>query len=198
MVVNFINDPCGIVCIFVTYLSIAYADYVVIRWIILPNNSLWGSVNAVLINTVIFFLTISHLKAVFCDPGLVEYIHKIDIDDGNLHEWTICTRCEIRRPPRAHHCRICKRCIRRMDHHCPWINVTLNISSAHLILLNNYFFQNCVGEQNQMFFLQFLLYVGVLSIYCIFLVISSWIFPHTTYIEDLPEAQKETRMYIYK
>jgi len=35
-------------------------------------------------------------------------------------DWTLCTRCETFRPPRAHHCRICKRCVKRMDHHCPW------------------------------------------------------------------------------
>lgn len=33
-------------------------------------------------------------------------------------DWTICTRCESYRPPRAHHCRICRRCVRKMDHHC--------------------------------------------------------------------------------
>ncbi|KAK5643261.1 hypothetical protein RI129_007106 [Pyrocoelia pectoralis] len=77
------------------------------------------------------------------------------------------------RPPRAHHCRICKRCIKRMDHHCPWIN-------------------NCVGERNQKYFMQFLVYVGnyliifliffsnyfflgILSGYAITLVIISWI-----------------------
>lgn len=59
------------------------------------------------------------------------------------------------RPPRAHHCRICRRCIRRMDHHCPWIN-------------------NCVGEWNQKYFLQFLFYVALLSGYSIFLVAISW------------------------
>jgi len=43
-----------------------------------------------------------------------------------------------------------------MDHHCPWIN-------------------NCVGEWNQKYFLQFLLYVGILSAYAVILVIFSWI-----------------------
>lgn len=31
----FVRDPCGIVCIIVTYLALFYADYVVMRWIIL-------------------------------------------------------------------------------------------------------------------------------------------------------------------
>lgn len=42
-----------------------------------------------------------------------------------------------------------------MDHHCPWIN-------------------NCVGEWNQKYFLQFLFYVGVLAAYSIVLVAVSW------------------------
>lgn len=30
-----------------------------------------------------------------------------------------CKRCNISKPPRAHHCSICKRCVLKMDHHCP-------------------------------------------------------------------------------
>lgn len=63
--------------------------------------------------------------------------------------------------------------IRRMDHHCPWIN-------------------NCVGERNQKFFLQFLVYVGILALYSVALVVGSWIYPCETCSPDLPESQ--TRM----
>eukprot|EP00118_Oscarella_pearsei_P006443 m.29043 g.29043 ORF g.29043 m.29043 type:complete len:255 (+) comp31125_c0_seq6:147-911(+) len=69
-------------------------------------------------------------------------------DDG----WTLCNKCESYRPPRAHHCRICRRCIRRMDHHCPWIN-------------------NCVGELNQKYFILFLLYTGLACVYAMILTV---------------------------
>ncbi|KAL5280798.1 hypothetical protein ACFFRR_004669 [Megaselia abdita] len=126
----------------------------------------------------------SHLKAVFSDPGTVPLPQsRLDFSDmhansqffraGDDDDWTVCTRCENYRPPRAHHCKICKRCIKRMDHHCPWIN-------------------NCVGERNQKFFLQFLVYVGALSIYSIILVITSWVYPCDECNTNLKESQ--TRM----
>lgn len=67
---------------------------------------------------------------------------------------------------------ICYFC-RRMDHHCPWIN-------------------NCVGERNQKYFLQFLVYVGLLAIYSVALIVGSWVYPCETCSPDLPETQ--TRM----
>gem|GEM_PF-6342652 len=33
----FVKDPCGIICIILTYLSIIYADYVVIKWVVLET-----------------------------------------------------------------------------------------------------------------------------------------------------------------
>jgi len=163
------KDPCGFFCIFMTYCAVLYADYVVVRWIVLQSmqGSLWGSFHVILFNTVVLLLFFCHARAVFSDPGIVPLpLHRIDFsdshDDGGgggsvaaKENWTICTRCEMYRPPRAHHCRICNHCIRKMDHHCPWIN-------------------NCVGERNQKYFIQFLLYVGVLSVYAVSLVAWSW------------------------
>ncbi|KAH8378380.1 hypothetical protein KR093_011084 [Drosophila rubida] len=183
----FIRDPCGIACLIVTYGAVIYADYVVMRWIILTTMpvSIWAPFHVVLFNTVVFLLGMSHLKAVFSDPGIVPLpANRLDFSDlhttnngnkngnGNGHgsEWTVCTRCETYRPPRAHHCRICKRCIRRMDHHCPWIN-------------------NCVGERNQKYFLQFLVYVGILSLYSVALILGSWISPCTECNQNVIESQ---------
>ncbi|KAK9358918.1 DHHC palmitoyltransferase-domain-containing protein [Lipomyces starkeyi] len=53
---------------------------------------------------------------------------------------TFCQKCNVVKPPRAHHCRICNTCILRMDHHCPWTN-------------------NCVGHRNLLHFIRFLLSV---------------------------------------
>jgi len=95
------------------------------------EGSLWGAFHVVLFNTVVFLLLMAHSRAVFSDPGIVPLPkHRVDFSDvhdktnganGGAdapdEDWTICARCEMYRPPRAHHCRICKRCIRKMDHH---------------------------------------------------------------------------------
>ncbi|KAK3793222.1 hypothetical protein RRG08_014322 [Elysia crispata] len=171
-------DPCGIICIFITYLALFYADYVIVRHLVLPSmtDTLWGAGSVVIFNTIMFLLIVAHLRAVLSDPGIVP-IPKTSMDFSDMHSgegprktsdgWTVCMKCETYRPPRAHHCRVCRRCIRRMDHHCPWIN-------------------NCVGEFNQRFFIQFLFYVGLASVFAITMVIVSWTIEPSS-------ARKETK-----
>uniref|UniRef100_A0A8C6WF48 Palmitoyltransferase n=1 Tax=Neogobius melanostomus TaxID=47308 RepID=A0A8C6WF48_9GOBI len=159
------RDPCGVICIILTYFSVFYADYVVIQYVLIPaySDSVWCTLHGSVFNLILLLLLACHAKAVFSDPGMVP-LPETAIDFSDLRSqsckhtcgWTVCSRCETYRPPRAHHCRVCQRCIRRMDHHCPWIN-------------------NCVGELNQKYFIQFLFYTGMASLYSLVLVVSAWV-----------------------
>ena len=64
-------------------------------------------------------------------------------------DWWTCQNCKQPKPPRAHHCSVCNRCILKMDHHCPWIGT-------------------CVGYRNHKLFYLFLVYCFLGLTYVVF------------------------------
>jgi len=64
----------------------------------------------------------------------------------------LCHKCHSLKPARTHHCSVCKRCVIKMDHHCPWIN-------------------NCVGWGNYRYFCLFMLYLWLSCMYVVTLSI---------------------------
>ncbi|EAW95463.1 zinc finger DHHC-type palmitoyltransferase 7 [Homo sapiens] len=189
----FIRDGCGMICAVMTWLLVAYADFVVTFVMLLPSKDFWYSVvNGVIFNCLAVLALSSHLRTMLTDPekssdcrpsactvktgldptlvgicgegtesvqslllGAVpkgnatkEYMESLQLKPGEVIYK--CPKCCCIKPERAHHCSICKRCIRKMDHHCPWVN-------------------NCVGEKNQRFFVLFTMYIALSSVHALIL-----------------------------
>ena len=60
-----------------------------------------------------------------------------------------CDKCHNWKPDRTHHCSELKRCVRKMDHYCPWAG-------------------GIIGESSLKFFVQFVFYT---SLYCFFTLV---------------------------
>ncbi|KAH8283480.1 hypothetical protein KR018_003615 [Drosophila ironensis] len=156
-----VKDICGIVCVVMTWLLILFAEFVVMRLILLPSNyTLFSTVNMALFQTLAFLAFASHIRTMLSDPGAVprgnatkEMIEQMGYREGEI--FYKCPKCCSIKPERAHHCSVCQRCIRKMDHHCPWVN-------------------NCVGENNQKYFVLFTFYIASISVHTLFLVLTQF------------------------
>lgn len=140
--------------------------------------SLAGQLHRFAFTAIAVLAIISHFKAMTTDPGAVppdakplevsrpdpaedasqqqqqqERNYLLDPPEPNTAVKRICRRCKSFKPQRAHHCSVCRRCIIKMDHHCPWVN-------------------NCVGIGNHKYFLLFVFYTFLSCCYSLTLVLT--------------------------
>jgi palmitoyltransferase len=92
-------------------------------------------------NSLIVVLLICYARAVLTDPGHVpaDWKPSEDVKGTSLARQRWCRKCKAFKPPRAHHCKICNRCIIKMDHHCPWtVNCVSHITYPHFLRFVGY------------------------------------------------------------
>ena len=71
-----------------------------------------------------------HAKTSLTDPGSVPRAAVPQEEQRRENpSHSMCGQCQTFKPPMSHHCRICNRCVSRMDHHCPWVSVPLFFAS---------------------------------------------------------------------
>mmetsp|Transcript_6781 Transcript_6781/g.21006 ORF Transcript_6781/g.21006 Transcript_6781/m.21006 type:complete len:326 (+) Transcript_6781:156-1133(+) len=124
-----------------------------------PHYHTVGALEVAVFNVITALLVICYLLCILVHPGTIpekeedpswEYVPQDQmIASGcptmNLQEAKRsgdrrhCKWCAKYKPDRCHHCRVCRMCILKMDHHCPWI-------------------YNCVGFCNYKWFFLLLLY----------------------------------------
>ncbi|EMD34715.1 hypothetical protein CERSUDRAFT_116907 [Gelatoporia subvermispora B] len=104
-------------------------------------------------NILVGMLLWNYCLSVVTDPGRIPPSWEPDLQDQDGYEVKrltseprYCRTCESYKPPRAHHCWQCKRCVLRMGHHCSCIN-------------------NCIGHFNYGHFIRFLFYVDLACVY---------------------------------
>ncbi|KAL3426820.1 DHHC zinc finger domain-containing protein [Phlyctema vagabunda] len=163
-------------CLGFTYFPLAFV-YSITTWAVwveatigtLPSKSAWiGSGTSCLGIALYLLLNWSYTTAVFTSPGTTttsndDYSSLPTHSAPNSSSFTVksngelrfCKKCQARKPDRAHHCSTCRKCVLKMDHHCPWL-------------------ATCVGLRNYKAFLLFLVYT---TLFCFvdFAVSASWV-----------------------
>lgn len=140
-----------------SYFSIFRYTVVRQKWCDDTTTCRWEMVHGSLVIFLIVNIIGHYLWCIFKSPGVVKAIQEIFDHTKNINNSieqssaiiyhpdpnpSYCNKCEITRPARAHHCKICKKCILRYDHHCPWVN-------------------NCIGRNNYRSFVLLVFYLTV-------------------------------------
>ncbi|GAB2223466.1 hypothetical protein Droror1_Dr00017607 [Drosera rotundifolia] len=122
-----------------------------------------GTANALIFSFLSLLLGYSFWVCVITDPGNVNegYVPDVEGNHGESEDgengalrMSRCDKCYVYKPLRTHHCRVCKRCILKMDHHCTWIN-------------------NCVGYRNYKPFVLLVFYGALCSMYSTIIFVGS-------------------------
>ena len=137
------KDCCGLFCAGFTYSLHIYGCFAVCFKLLKPwfynhDSKKWGIfgiIHIILFCSIAALACANHFLAMTSDPGAVppDAVPLPDPEKGidemtalNLNPAKLgrrfCRRCNAYKPKRAHHCSICKRCVVKMDHHCPWVN----------------------------------------------------------------------------
>lgn len=179
-------DVCGLCCAVLSQCVILFAMSSVLHDLHTHGKGFTAFMNALLCLAFGGLASLSHLKAMLCDPGAVpraaaplardEERARLAASAASGYRtrakgW--CHRCASYKPPRAHHDSVTNRCIVKMDHYCPWTN-------------------NAIGVLNHKFFILFIAYTFALCMHSMVVLVQlTYASPHLPKMNRSPRRKAE-------
>lgn len=95
---------------------------------------------------ILTYLTVTSVSSVITTANHHLQMRRYPYDHVLFYPGQICQTCQMYKPARSKHCRICKVCVAKCDHHCIWV-------------------MNCIGSGNYRYFLGMLFSLSATLIY---------------------------------
>ncbi|KAI9250272.1 DHHC palmitoyltransferase-domain-containing protein [Sporodiniella umbellata] len=152
-ILSALRGPVVVIAVALMIAFFAYTSQIFVIWpYLIAVFNLTQTVLILLpLNFFIILTYVHYFLTCFTNPGSVPIRYRqrqqayVEVKKSTCMP-RFCKSCDNYKPPRAHHCSKCKRCVLKMDHHCPWIN-------------------NCVGYFNYCHFIRFVVCVNTSCIY---------------------------------
>ncbi|KAI8376612.1 DHHC palmitoyltransferase-domain-containing protein [Choanephora cucurbitarum] len=146
-----IKGPLTVLLVVIVIIFICSTSQIFVLWPFFGLNSVHSKVILATLNFFVFMIFVNYYLTCATNPGIVpqRWLPRqqayIEVKKST-HTPRFCKTCDNHKPPRAHHCSSCHRCVLKMDHHCPWVN-------------------NCVGFANYGHFFRLIIYVDISIVY---------------------------------
>ncbi|PAV80884.1 hypothetical protein WR25_06889 [Diploscapter pachys] len=120
--------------------------YQIILVLALGRNEFEFAMHKVVIWTGLWIvISCSFFSATFATPRPIPDRYRVShrsTKDSDIKNLVYCTKCSAYKPHRTRHCKVCQRCIMRMDHHCPLIQIAMQIWNGKTSLTTEQHFIN--------------------------------------------------------
>ena len=151
-----LNDKIGSIMSSLVWVLISYS--VVTVTLLAQHHRLSGHIS-VIYGTICALALASHAKTMFTDPGSIpnDAVPLAVLFEQGITTHAMCSHCQTYKPPKSHHCRICNRCVSRMDRKLLFVRLglffCLFLTSSTIFLTSPSadhcpWMNNCVGAGN--------------------------------------------------
>lgn len=140
-----IQDACVTGFVFLIIPIVYWFELFLVLPTFYEDGSPWYKLHVVTGTFILFNISANLMATIICDTSIKGKVLPSTLGQN----WRFCSVCESTAPPRSWHCNVCKICILKRDHHCIFTSC-------------------CIGHYNLRYFLMFVLYIFIATVYATF------------------------------